>query len=259
MSTGPSSSEVFQALSALTLTLIAAGAALLIVALAAAIVAWRGETRLLAMRDAPTLSVAEVTARHGRAALGVAAFGQPVELVGTLECDAPLRAPYSETLCVAYEYDVAEENERLIGRPGRGRRFEFGGLDAQERRAQRFYLRDATGRIAVDPAGAQIELVETVARYEQYSGLGGNERAIWRTERALPLGNRVYVLGYLGDDGGAPLIGHHPSEAGRRFIISHRHEGALMARASLRAYGLYIGSVLGIAGAVACFIAAAVR
>lgn len=248
-------------MSALTLTLVATGVALLIIALAAASVAWRGETRLLAMRDAPTLSVAEVTARHARAALGVAALGQPVELVGTIECDAPLQAPYSETLCVAYEYDVAEESERLVGRPGRrqARSFEYGGHDAQERRAPRLYLRDATGRIAVDPAAAQLELVETVARYEQYSGLGGSERAIWRTERALPLGNRVYVLGYLGDEGGAPLIGRHPTEAGRRFIISHRDEGALRARAGLHAYGLYIGSVLGLAGAVACFIAAATR
>jgi hypothetical protein len=238
--------------------LIIGGVLLGLFAAGAAALAWRDESSLLAMGDVPTLSVAEVAERHRRAAHGAAALGQPVEVVGTIECDAPLRAPYSETLCVAYAYNVTEESERIIGRPGsrNARELEFGGRDEQNRRVPRFYVHDATGRIAVDPAGARIDMVETVARYEEYSGLGGAEREIWREERALPLGNRVFVLGYLTTEGGAPLIGRHPTARGRRFIISHRDEGSLATRTGLRTYGLYLTALLGAAGAAACFVGA---
>ncbi len=245
-------------MSALEIALLAGGALLTLAALVATAVAWHGEGRLLAMRDAPTLSAAEAAARHQRASYGAAPLGQALEVVGTIECDAPLRAPYSETLCVAYDYQVSEERELIIGRPGsrRARELELGGRDVQGARAPRFYVRDASGRIAVDPAGAQLDMIETVARYEAYTGLGGSEREIWREERALPLGNRVFVLGYLGNDGGAPIIGRHPGARGRPFIISHRGEGALRARVSLRSYGLYLGAVVSLAGAGACFVGA---
>ena len=52
------------------------------------------------------------------------------------------------------------------------------------------------------------------------------------------------------------MISRHPTEQGRPFMISHRGEDDLMARAARSAYGLYIGAVLGVAGAIACFIAA---
>ncbi len=238
--------------------LILGGAILALLAIVAAALAWRGESSLLALDETPTLSVAEVAERHRWAAHGAAAFGQPVEVVGTIECDTPLQAPYSETRCVAYDYRVSEESERIIGRPGsrHAREFEFGGHDEHGGRVPRFYVHDATGRIAVDPAGARIDMLETVARYEEYSGLGGAEREIWREERALPLGNRVFVLGYLSTADGAPLIGRHPTDRGRRFIISHRDEGGLAARTGLRTYGLYLAALLAAAGAAACFVGA---
>lgn len=245
-------------MSTLDLVLIAGGCILALTALLIAAIAWRGETNVIAMSAAPTLSIAEVAERHRRASYGAAPFGVPIEVVGTIECDQPLQAPYSETLCVAFDYSVNEENERRVRRPGsqRTHEVEFGGRDAYDRRAPRFFVRDATGLVKVDPAGAQIEMVETVARYEKYSGLGGSEREVWREERALPLGNRVYVLGYLTTDQGAPVISRHPTEKGRPFIISHRGEADLMTRTAGASYGLYIGALLSIAGAVACFLSA---
>jgi hypothetical protein len=240
-------------------SLIIAGALLLLIALGAAIIAWRRESGLVAMADAPTLSAAEVAERHRRALHGSDAMGQPIEVVGTLECAAPLAAPYSETICVAYSYTVSEANERRVVRSdGRSTRAHvFGGQDDQQRHVARFYVRDASGRIAVDPAGAAIEMIETVARYEAYSGLAGSERQIWREERALPLGYRVYVLGYLLSDQGEPLLGRHPVERGRRFLISHRDEASLSTRVRIQAYALYAGALTAAAAAVAVWIAAA--
>lgn len=244
-------------MSVLDIILITGGSVLALAALVAGAIAWSSESDVVAIATTPTLSVAEVAERHRWAVYGAAPFGAPVEVVGTIECDAPLQAPYSETLCVAFDYSVNEETERHVRRPGsyRTREIEFGGRDAYGNRAPRFFVRDATGLVAIDPAGARIEMVETVARYEQYSGLGGNEREIWRQEHALPLGNRVYVLGYLSNDQGAPIIARHPTERARPFIISHRGEADLKARARGTSYSLYLGAVLCLAGAVACFIA----
>jgi hypothetical protein len=242
----------------LDIILTVGGGLLAVAALVIVGLAWQGETRLEAIKAAPTLSVAQVAERHRWATYGAAPFGQPVEVVGTVECDAPLQAPYSETLCVAFDYNVNEEHEQHYRRPGsiHTHEVEFGGRDAYERRAPRFFLRDATGRVAVDPTGANLDMVETVSRYEQYTGLGGNEHEIYRTERTLPLGNRVYVLGYLGNDAGAPVIGRHPSEKSRPFLISHKGEAELKASVGRTAYGMYLAAIICLAGAVACFLAA---
>jgi hypothetical protein len=243
----------------LDIALFAGAAAVFLAAVVAAVVAWRGEGSLLAMGDAPTLSIAEAIERQRRIRSGALPFGDAVEVVGSVECDTPLRAPYSEQLCLAYDYNVSEEHEQRVGgRRGlsRGRELETHAFDAQGRRVPRFYVRDTTGRIAVETAGATLDMLETVARYEEYTGLGGREREIWREERALPLDRPVYVLGYLGDLGGEPALMRHPLHKGRRFIISYRDERALGAATRRRAYGLYLASGLGL-GASAALIALA--
>lgn len=237
----------------LDIALIAGAAALFIAAVVAAAVAWHGEGSLLAMRDAPTLSVAEAIERQRRIRSGALPFGDPVEVVGTVECDTPLRAPYSEQLCVAYDYSVSEEHEQRIGRRGwgRGREIETHAFGTQGQRVPHFYVSDATGRIAVETAGATLDMLETVARYEEYTGLGGREREIWREERAIPLGRTVYVLGYLGNLNGEPALMRHPVHKDRRFIISYRDERALIGATRRRAYGLYLASGLGLGASIA--------
>ena len=96
---------------------------------------------------------------------------------------------------------------------------------------------------------------ETMARYESYTGAELNiERQIWREEHAMPLGYRAYILAYLANDHGEPVLMRHPVNSGRRFIISHRDEQALLAHTRWRAYGLYLFS--GIAIGTALLIAA---
>jgi hypothetical protein len=240
-------------MTSLDLTLIAGAAVLLLAAIAAAVVAWRGESRLIAMREAPTLSIAEAIQQQRRIRSGSLPFGDAVEVVGVIECDAPLRAPYSERLCVAFDYQVSEEHEQRVGGRGyrRGREIETHGFDATDQRVERFYLRDATGRIAVETAGATLDMQETVARYEEYTGHGGREREIWREERALLLGSQAYVLGYLGELSGEPALMRHPLAPRRPFLISHRDERALGGATRWRAYALYLAGGLGLGGAAA--------
>lgn len=241
-----------EALNPSLILLIVAGV-LGLVALVLAVVAWQQEGRLVAIRSTPTQSVSEVVGRFGSSSLG-----ELVELIGTAECESPLVAPFSETSCVAFSYTVNEEQERWSRRAGQRpvRTFEISGRDDQIQHVKRFFLRDASGQIAIDPRDAQLDLLETVARFEHYNGIAGSSREVWRQEMALPVGNRIYVLGYLtnGDDG--PMISRHPLEPQRPFLISYRDEAALVAQARLRSYGLYGGAVLAAAGAVIAGIAA---
>ncbi|GAB4438974.1 MAG: hypothetical protein OHK0015_33270 [Chloroflexi bacterium OHK40] len=243
----------------LDLALIAGGGLLGLLALVASALAWRSESSLLAIRETPTSTVADAIERHRWAIHGLTRSGHCVEIVGTIECDSPLRAPYSEQPCVAYAYSVNEEAERRVGGYGarRGHELETSSFDAHDRRVPRFYLRDDTGRIAVDTAGATFDLRESVARYEAYTGIWGSEREIWREERVLPLGERAYVLGYLVDGGGEPVIARHPRAPGRRFLISYRDERSLAAAIRRRAYMLYLAGGLSLGGSLVLLVAAA--
>lgn len=234
-----------------SLVLIGVGVVLLVAAVVCAVLGWRRESGVLAIQDARTLTTAEVAERHRYATHGAARFGEPVEICGVIECDTPLRAPYSETVCVAFDFTHIEEREQHVRGRGmrRGYEIETYGRDNHSRRAPRFWVNDGRGRVAVDPAGASLDMLETVARYESYTGIGDNEREIWRQEWALPVGQRVYLLGYLLDDQGQPLIGRHPLDQGRPFLISHRDEAAFARSLRGRSYLFYLAG--GLSGGLA--------
>ncbi|EFO80189.1 hypothetical protein OSCT_1949 [Oscillochloris trichoides DG-6] len=235
----------------LTLTLALAG-------IITAIIAWRGESHIIAMRETETLYIAQVIEQHRQGRLG-----QTVEVVGTSECDVPLRAPYSSELCLAFEYTVNEEHERTervrslapthrfdLGHAA-GREISSHHLNIHAERVPRFYVHDASGRIAVETQGAKIDLIEGMARFESYTGtLNDVEREIWREEYNLPVGNRVYVLATLGDVNGEPVLMRHPVDPKRSFLISHRDEQSYIKHTSIRTYGLYILSGVLISAAV---------
>lgn len=232
-----------------------AAAVLATLALAFALAAWQRESAANVIRATPTLSAADVAERYRFASIGAAAFGEPIELSGTLASDEPLIAPYSHTPCVAYDFSVSEEQERRVGSVRSGRIQETNGFDTHAQRVQRCYVVDDTGRVAVDLAGAQLELIETVARYERYTGLKGEEREIWREEWALPLGRPVYVLGYLATSEHMPLVARHPLDSERPFLVSHRAEEAVQRRTRGRAYLFYLLAGLSGGAAGVCLLA----
>ncbi|NJN18124.1 MAG: hypothetical protein HC822_18590 [Oscillochloris sp.] len=236
----------------LNLILLGAGLLLMLVALVLAAIAWRGESGLLAMRDTPTFTAAEVAERHRWALHGTIDFGEPIELAGTIDCDEMLLAPFSGTRCIAYDSAMHEERETHVGRDHYGRPIEreTSGRDMHDRQVSRFYIVDSSdSRIAVDLRGAGLDMKETLARYESYTGMGGSEREIWREERAIPVGEPGYVLGYLRDDNGVPVIGADPTGKNRRFLISYRNEKALSGSLRRRAYSLYLAGGLSLGGA----------
>lgn len=231
--------------------LMAGGAALLIAAIVCAVLAWRHEGSLLAISETSSSTAAEILGLHRQALSGMGHFGRPVEISGVIECESSLISPRTSTPCVAFDYTTAQDYERGYRARGFGgahqrRRYEidYEGVGHDGRRVERFWVRDSSGRVLIDPAGAELDLKETDARYEIYTdGLGG-EREAWHRERCLPVGHPVYVLGYLTNHNGEPLIARHPVDRGKRFLISHRDERSLLGQTRAGAYGLYLAGGL---------------
>lgn len=75
----------------------------------------------------------------------------PVELVGSAEPDeTTLRSPFTDTECLCYEYEVEEERNTKNGRSWE--------TIASGRRLAPFRLKDDTGSVLVEPAGADLRL-----------------------------------------------------------------------------------------------------
>ena len=225
-----------------------AGGLLLLVAAFCVAAALRGEDRLVAILDTPTSSALDIQAIFRNNG----AYGQACEATGVIECDASLSGPLSGQACVAYSHSLAWEE---WGKPGMFDKrsgtsdlvYRSGGTEFDDRRAPTFWVRDASGRVLVDPINAELDLQPIDSNYEVVTAsYGDSERRTRREEKALPLGQQVYVLGYLAERQGQPVIQRHVSNPSKKFLISYRSEQALTRANRVRAAVFYF--VAGIAG-----------
>jgi hypothetical protein len=247
----------------------AAGILLVIAAIACVIIALNLDRRVIAMRATGTLSTSEVERLHRAGERGLRC-----EISGVIECDSPLTAPMSNIICVAYSHQVVQHVETGVYsdfEDTRNNRATFDGLmphnreytqiEAPNDRRVRFYVRDASGRLLVDPAWATMDMPRTNERYESITSGVDSARpetvGAWNTEDALALGSPVYVLGYLGEVYGEAALICHASSKEHPFVISHRSERELEQRVSTRSNLLYLGSgVAGVLGGVLIWLAA---
>ncbi|GEM_PF-1627373 len=235
-----------------------AGIFLAITAIACVGIALNYDRRVIAMRGTGTLSASEIERLHRAGERGLRC-----EITGVIECDSPMTAPMSNMICVAYSHQVVQHMESgvysdledtrnsraTLGSWSRNR--EYTQVESPNERRARFYVRDASGRLLVDPAWATIDMPRTDERYESITSGVDTARpetvGAWNTEDALALGSPVYVLGYLGEVyGEAALVCHSDQEY--PFVISYRSERELERSVSTRSNLLYLGS--GIAGAL---------
>jgi len=169
--------------------------------------------------------------------------GTLVEVKGMLRCEEPLTSEMAERTCAYYSSTVTREYLRPDhddddNDVGSDRRTE---IIAQNVQFAPFVVEDDSGSVAVDAEGAEVDARQVVNRFDRNTGnegssltiggttinLGWGERTIgYRyTETILPVDELVYVLGTVQEDGG---IGSPQSgEAGQRFVVSYRSEGAL--------------------------------
>lgn len=202
------------------------------------------------------------------------ALHTPVEVKGTVVCDEPLLAELSETACVYYAMKVEWEFEEIFYEDDERTKVshsrEGSEVLAQEKRLAPFWVEDYTGRILVDPEGAEIIAEKTLSRIETDEGAPDSVitmgafamDAPWLTsleerqpreyhfeEEAIPLGVEVYVLGEAAMRNGELVI--QKSARGGKFLISVKQEEELMSGAKqsmlMWRLGAWLCGLLGLA------------
>jgi hypothetical protein len=155
--------------------------------------------------------------------------GTLVELKGTVRCQAPLMAEFSQLECVYHLSLIDREYERRSrdssGRTQNTRSYE--NVRTSERHAP-CVVEDATGTVRLNFEGAKVEAVEVVRRYESDVSAAGLAASLLNigsttlgyryTETIIPPGIPVYVLGSRLADGSVGASSSHP------FVISHKSE-----------------------------------
>jgi hypothetical protein len=233
------------------------------------------------IRRSQASKLAQVMAAETLTCAGVERFckdqGQPVgpsvstqiAVQGTIEVRTPLKAELSGQDCVCFKTRVEREyeEERWENAPNEksGRRLTtHRGSEtvASNERLEPFYVRDTSGRILVDPQGADVDWVQSVDRFEHgepqaglqlLSGLilgtagvavGGRKTLGYRYhEWVLPAGRSAYVLGGATLRGGEPCI-QASGQPGKRFIVSTK-SGEQIAAGARRAM-LWLGIACGV-------------
>jgi hypothetical protein len=208
--------------------------------------------RLRAIAAADTFTAQMLLDLYNRVipALGGEALAQTCEVTGTIETDAPLSGPLSNGACVAYTYTVTREYEEDVtttdseGKTTTATQQRSETASNEDRRT-RFYVRDATGRVLIDPEGAGIELADSGTRFDP-----AKRQTITRTrtlghrhnEQSLAVGTQVYILGCVVDGNGQPMIARSPKDRGQEFIISRRGERELAGAAASAARNWYFAT-----------------
>lgn len=221
--------------------LIVGGFVAFVTSIAFLVIWYRAAGKVEAMNDARTCTVQQLTAmlqQHSPQG-DVADLPYLCEVKGTVECETPLTAPISCYPCVAYKRDVShdyeeqfQEEEYEQGAVGKTRRIVTSKDHGNEwlrtdQEQVHFWINDGTGRILVDPEGAELDLART--GYHREDGLAGAS-ALWstegkrslcyyHTEYALALGWQGYVLGCAVNRNGQCMIVRHPSNRSK-FLIS---------------------------------------
>jgi hypothetical protein len=234
-----------------------------ILLIAAAICLWIWRSRrsgltTIGATETYTASLLDDIHRQITTAVGADALAQRCEVAGVVEVDTPLIGKISGKMCVAYNFNISREYEEPVTETdsqGKSQtRMQRGSetLESGDVRAP-FYVRDETGRVLVDPEGAEIDWQDTASVFEQANDPGLARRrnlGTRRTEKALMVGDRVFVLGHAVDHGGRAAVARGPK--GDRMIISRKSERQLITDMERGARNLLIAaSVCGGLGLVA--------
>lgn len=197
-----------------------------------------------------------------------------VELKGSVACDAPVMGELSGLPAALVETTVKRRyEERREVRDSDGRvttRWETRTETvSNNKRESPFYLDDGTGRVRVLATGASLDLDEVVDRFEPANavevssggnvaisfgrmsislggGRWGNDRRTLGyqfTERIMPVGRPLYVLGEVADtpDG---LLMRKPQDGSKRpYLVSLKSEEELVQKAQSSAKWQKIGGV----------------
>ncbi|MBI5243060.1 MAG: E3 ubiquitin ligase family protein [Elusimicrobia bacterium] len=235
--------------------LIAAGAGLLLARRSTA-------KKLAALSRTETFTAKTLGELHAASVrdLGQGKFRYAAEVKGLVACADPLTSMFAKEKCVAYQNEVVWEYEETVWeedaqtRQRRSRRVRKTETISRSERAVPFEVEDETGRVKVDPEGADIDWPPGVDRFEPEAAAAFSEGRITlggfafqllsgfsishegrRTlgyryrERTFPVGRFAFVLGEASDARGELTLGQ-PTLPGGCFLITAKSEEELAAK-----------------------------
>ena len=186
--------------------------------------------------------------------IGAGAYGEAVKLEADLVCEQPLIAPFSGEGCIAYQNTIVEVFEELVtstdseGKTTRSWQKRERSISSEERRCA-FSLQQGSRRVAVDPDGADIDLIEIINRMEpgQFSPLGASAGIEGAAGVALQLASTLINSNAgRGQDQSFRLIGYRRQESifpasGSVFVVAEASDsgGLLRLRQPLKS-GLFL-------------------
>ena len=106
-----------------------------------------------------------------------------VEIHGQAALDEALKAPISDTPCAFWKLEI-EEYRRKSDSKGKGSSYQWVASGGGERSLP-FFAEDDTGRVRVEPEGAEFLLAHDRLYYERSHGVGGSILALGRTVKAI--------------------------------------------------------------------------
>jgi hypothetical protein len=226
----------------------------------------RQQKRAFNLKTARPVTIAEMesTARAVAQEIGGGDWRDYVKLWGTIQTDHPLTSELKQQPCVYYSFAVMREYEETVqirNEKGEVRTETQRGTETVSRHHQRvpFYLQDQTGRVLIDPEGADLETVEVLDHFQpgdpaggqlgfgRFSlqvgyGHGSNRRTLGYRykESLLPIKRSALVVGTVSDQGGHLTV-LKPTQEGQHFIVSLKNDELLTTRAEQNAQRLFLG------------------
>ena len=207
------------------------------------------------------------------AEIGQGAFRERAEIVGQIECDAPLTSPLGEKPCLHYDMTVRREyEETYYDRDSQGREQRrtrrSSDVVSQEQASAVFRVRDATGALLVQPDGARFDgLVKSVDRFDHgdanelsvgrfvmslASQLAGGRRTLgYKYEEKIPLDRNVTVIGQVSDEMGEVAL----RKGEGKLLVSTRTREELVRSAQKTAKIFLVLGLIGLGGGLALVIA----
>ncbi len=209
---------------------------------------------LLEIKSTPTSTTKELadTCKSINDELGTTGgFKQLVEVKGMIKCDQPLTGELSKQPCVYYDMKVEERYEETYwdkdANGNQVRKTRTGNTTVSSNTQKiNFQIMDETGKITINPNGANIDPVKVVDKYEPHTanqasisfggfklnlntGSSGDRKILGYqyTESILPLDRKAYVIGLASDSTGELMI-QQPTEKGKPFIITLKSEEELV-------------------------------
>lgn len=157
------------------------------------------------------------------ASIGRLAPGTLVEVKGNLRCAAPLVAEFSQQPCSYFKAEIIREDVVYERDPSTGSQRQKTQRTTEHSNTQQApcVIEDASGRVALDLAGATVEGTTTVDTTENGPGMLSPIKYL-RKEIILGYDIPVYVLGAVRSDGsiGAPPDGASDGT----FLVSSKSE-----------------------------------